>query len=115
VRALRPDRAFEYPTETDAKADTICESGKTNVFGTSDARSNPQEIQVNHQISWVADLKSPSEPCKRQHEGVLVIVNADDVERATAEMGKGLHDVIFNTVLISPMDGNSHYVLGSIA
>ena len=49
------------------------------------------------------------------HEGVPLVVSAEDVERATAEMGKGLHDVVFNTVLISPRDGNSHYILGSIA
>jgi hypothetical protein len=70
---------------------------------------------MKDKISWVADLKSPSEPGKRQHHGASIVVSAEDIERATAEMSKGLHDVIFNTVLISPKDGNSHYVLGSIA
>ncbi len=66
-------------------------------------------------VSWVADLKASSEACKREHDGVPLVVSADDIERASAEMGKGLHDVVFNTVLISPKDGNAHFILGSIA
>ncbi len=70
---------------------------------------------MNQKVSWVADLKAPSQACKRDHDGVPLVVSADDVERAAAEMGKGLHDVVFNTILITPKNGDVHYILGSIA
>ncbi len=70
---------------------------------------------MDQKISWVADLKSPSRACKREHGGVPLIVSAEDIERAAAEMGKGLHDVVFNAILITPKDGDAHYILGSIA
>jgi len=70
---------------------------------------------MDHQVSWIADLQAPTEACKREHDGVPLVVSADDVSRADAELSKGLHEVVFNTVLISPMDGNAHYILGSIA
>jgi hypothetical protein len=70
---------------------------------------------MDRKISWIADLKSPREACKREYAGVPLVVSAEDIQRATAEMEKGLKDVVFNTVLINPRDGNVHYILGSIA
>ncbi len=70
---------------------------------------------MDQKISWVADLKAPSSACKREYDGVPLVVSADDVERAAAEMGKGLHDVVFNAILITPRNGDVHYILGSIA
>jgi hypothetical protein len=70
---------------------------------------------MDHKVNWNADLKAPSEPCKREHGGVPLVVSADDIGRAAAEIGKGLHEVVFNTVLITPKDGKVHYILGSIA
>ncbi len=70
---------------------------------------------MDHHISWVADLKAPRAACKCEHAGVPLVVSAEDVQRAAAEMEKGLHDVVFNAVLINPRDGNMHYILGSIA
>jgi hypothetical protein len=70
---------------------------------------------MDHQVSWVADLQGPTEACKREHDGVPLVISADDISRANAELSKGLHDVVFNTILISPMDGNARFILGSIA
>jgi|tagenome__1003787_1003787.scaffolds.fasta_scaffold20068176_1 hypothetical protein len=47
--------------------------------------------------------------------GLPLIISADDVSRAAVEMRKGLHDLIFNTVLIRPAQGDAHYILGSLA
>jgi hypothetical protein len=70
---------------------------------------------MDHHVTWVEDLKAPLEACEREHAGVPLLVSADDVARAAAEMKKGLHDVVFNAILVSPTDGKVHYVLGSIA
>jgi hypothetical protein len=70
---------------------------------------------MDRKISWVADLKAPSEECRREYLGVPLIISADDVSRAAVEMRKGLHDVVFNTVLIRPAHGDVHYILGSLA
>jgi hypothetical protein len=70
---------------------------------------------MTQQVSWNADLNAPSEACKCEHDGVPLVVSADDVDRAAAEIGKGLHEVVFNTVLITPKNGDVHYILGSVA
>jgi hypothetical protein len=70
---------------------------------------------MDRKISWVADLKAPSEECRCEYMGVPLIISADDVSRAAVEMRKGLHDVVFNIVLIRPARGDAHYILGSLA
>ena len=68
---------------------------------------------MDQKFRWVQDLGAPSEPGRLEHEGTPLVVTAEDIDRADAEIAKGLHDVVFNGM--NPQSGDVHYILGSIA
>ncbi len=65
--------------------------------------------------SWVRELGAPAAPGRHDIAGAAVAVSAEDIDRAKAELRKGLNEVVFNLILISPSDGDAHYILGSLA
>jgi hypothetical protein len=72
-------------------------------------------MQRLDKLGWVKDLHTPTAAGRHNIDGASVVVTTGDIDRAKAELKKGLDEIVFNLVLISPAQHDAHYILGSIA